>query len=98
MLQGMKSSFPWLSLSGIFRRKWHSLYKALEQGEIDANWVTSYLTQQVPQAGICHFSLDGTGWPARKPKVRGIPPGWLKGRRRSPKERFSEVKKLPNPA
>ena len=63
MLQGMKTSFPWLSLSGIFRRKWHSLYKALQQGEIDANWLTSYLAQQVPQAGICHFSLDGTGWP-----------------------------------
>ena len=62
VLQGMKSSFPWLSLSGVFRRKWHSLYKALEQGEIDANWLTKYLAQQVPQAGICHFSLDGTGW------------------------------------
>ena len=63
MLQGMQTSFPWLSLSGVFRRKWHSLYKALEQGEIDANWLTSYLAQQVPHEGISHFSLDGTGWP-----------------------------------
>jgi hypothetical protein len=63
ILHGMKSSFPWLSLSGVFRRKWHSLYKALEQGEIDTNGLASYLAQQVPQVGICHFSLDGTGWP-----------------------------------
>ena len=68
VLHGMKTSFPWLSLSGIFRRKWHSLYKALEQGEIDMNWLASYLAQQVPQAAICHFSLDGTGWP--RPRAR----------------------------
>lgn len=69
MLQGMKTSFPWLSLSGVFRRKWHSLYKALEQGEIDVNWLTSYLGQQVPQVGICHFSLDGTGWPRSRART-----------------------------
>jgi hypothetical protein len=69
MLQGMKSSFPWLSLSGVFRRKWHSLYKALEEGEIDANWLVGYLAQQVPQAGICHFSLDGTGWPRSRART-----------------------------
>ena len=69
MVQGMKSSFPWLSLSGIFRRKWHSLYKALEQGEINADWLTSYLAQQVPQAGICHYALDGTGWPRSRART-----------------------------
>jgi hypothetical protein len=69
ILQGMKTSFPWLSLSFVFRRKWHSLYKALEQGEIDDNWLTSYLAQQVPQAGICHFSLDGTGWPRSRART-----------------------------
>jgi hypothetical protein len=69
ILHGMKSSFPWLSLSGVFRRKWHSLYKALEQGEIDDNWLTSYLAQQVPHAGVCHFSLDGTGWPRSRART-----------------------------
>jgi hypothetical protein len=29
MLHGMKSSFPWLSMSGVFRRKSHSLSNAL---------------------------------------------------------------------
>lgn len=69
MLQGMNSSFPWLSLSGVFRRKWHSLYKAMEQGEINAIWLTNYLAQQVPQVGICHFSLDGTGWPRSRART-----------------------------
>jgi hypothetical protein len=63
MLHGMSASFPCLSLSGVFRRKWHSLYKALEQGEIEATWLTSYLARQVSPEGVCHFSLDGTGWP-----------------------------------
>lgn len=69
VLDGMKTSFPWLSLSGVFRRKWHSLYKALEQGEIDMNWLASYLAQQVPQAALCHFSLDGTGWPRTRART-----------------------------
>lgn len=69
VLDGMKTSFPWLSLSGVFRRKWHSLYKALEQGEIDMNWLASYLAQQVPQAALCHFSLDGTGWPRSRART-----------------------------
>jgi hypothetical protein len=32
----------------------------------------------------------------RVPKVRGISPGWRKGRRRSPKQRFPVVKKQPS--
>jgi len=62
-IQGTLSSFPMLSLSSIFQRKWHSLYKALEKGEIDVQQLASYLAQQVPQEGLCHYSLDGTGWP-----------------------------------
>lgn len=52
-----------LSLSAVFQRKWPSLYKALEKGEIDADECANYLAQEVPQEGVCHFSLDGTGWP-----------------------------------
>lgn len=69
LVQGMKTSFPRLSLSGVFRRKWHSLYKALEQGEIDAVRLTSYLAQQVPAARVCHFALDGTGWPRSRART-----------------------------
>jgi hypothetical protein len=57
-----------LSLSKVFRRKWHSLYKALERGEIDDEWLTSYLAGQVPQKGFCYFSLDGSAWP--RPRAR----------------------------
>jgi hypothetical protein len=63
LLYGKLTSFPMLSLSGVFQRKWHSLYKALEQGEIDDQRLESYLAGQVLQEGVCHFSLDGTGWP-----------------------------------
>jgi hypothetical protein len=63
LLHGKLTSFPMLSLSSVFQRKWHSLYKALEQGEIDDQQMERYLARQVPQAGISHFSLDGTGWP-----------------------------------
>ena len=57
------TSFPRLSLSENFRRQWHSRYKALEQGQIHADWLSDYLAQQVPQEGIQYFSLDGTAWP-----------------------------------
>ena len=70
LLHGELKSFPVLSLSKVFQRKWHSLYKALEQGEIDDNWLTSYLAQQVSPTGISNFSLDGTGWP--RPRARTL--------------------------
>lgn len=63
LLHGSITSFPMLSVGTVFQRKWSSLYKALEQGEIDADQLENYLAQQALQEGICHFSLDGTGWP-----------------------------------
>ena len=49
--------------------------------------------QRVQQSIRPIFALMGT--PARPPKRRGIPPGWPKGRRRTPKPRFRVVKKTP---
>jgi hypothetical protein len=49
--------------------------------------------QRVQQSISPIFGLIGT--PARPPKPRGIPPGWPKGRRRTPKPRYSVVKKTP---
>jgi len=69
LFQGTISSFPMLSLSAVFQRKWHSLYKGLEEGEIDDLRLASYLAQQVPVEGICHFSLDGTGWPRTRART-----------------------------
>ena len=67
-LTGAVSSFPLLSLSKSFQRQWHSLYKAMERGTIEVEWLSHHLAQQVPQAGIQYFSLDGTAWP--RPRAR----------------------------
>jgi hypothetical protein len=50
------------------------------------------LTPQRVQQGLpLIFAQFGT--PARPPKIRGKPPGWQKGRRRTPKQRYKVVKK-----
>ncbi len=49
--------------------------------------------QRVQQGWPLIFAQFGS--PARKPKVRGKPPGWPKGRRRTPKQRFKVVRKQP---
>jgi hypothetical protein len=49
--------------------------------------------QRVQQSIRPIFALIGT--PARPPKRRGIPPGWPKGKRRTPKPRYPVVKKTP---
>ena len=67
-MTGAISSFPLLSLSKKFQRQWHSLYKAMERGTIEAGWLSHYLAQQVPLTGIQYFSLDGTAWP--RPRAR----------------------------
>ena len=67
-ITGTITSFPLLSLSKSFRRQWHSLYKALERGAIEDEWLSYYLAEQVPQKGIQYFSLDGTAWP--RPRAR----------------------------
>jgi hypothetical protein len=56
-------SFPDLSLSPVFRRKWSSAYAAIEDGQQDREWLESYFTQQIPRRGAQVFALDGTGWP-----------------------------------
>jgi hypothetical protein len=53
------------------------------------NKLTPQRVQQALPLIIAQF-----GSPARKPKMRGKSPGWPKGRRRTPKQRFKVVKKL----
>jgi hypothetical protein len=67
-LTGAPASFPMLSLSNIFQRKWHSLYKGVERGTLDTKWLGQHLTQQVPQEGVQYYSLDGSAWP--RPRAR----------------------------
>jgi hypothetical protein len=55
-------SFPELSLSHAFRRRWHSAYAAIEGGEQDREWLENYFIEQIPAEGPQIFSLDGTSW------------------------------------
>jgi len=52
--------------------------------------------QRVQQSLVTIFEQFGS--PALIPKVRGIPPGWPKGRPRTPKLRFPVVRKQPTTA
>ena len=61
--EGHVSSFAMSSQSSRFQRKWSSLFAAIEDGEIDREWLRNHLVQQVPQKGMCIFPLDGSPWP-----------------------------------
>jgi hypothetical protein len=52
--------------------------------------------QRVQQSIRPIFALIGS--PARPPKVRGKAPGWPQGKQRTPKQRYSVVKKTPEAA
>jgi hypothetical protein len=69
--EGRVSSFAMLSQSEQFQRKWPSLYGAVEDGEIDSQWLRTFLARQVPQQGLCIFPLDGSPWP--RPRSRVLP-------------------------
>jgi len=56
-------SYPELSLMPVFRRKWPSVYAAVEDGGQDREWLESCFVQQLPSSGPVLFSLDGTAWP-----------------------------------
>lgn len=56
-------SFPELSLSPVFRRKWPSIYAAIEEGQQNQEWLEGYFSQQIPSASPQLFSLDSTAWP-----------------------------------
>ena len=62
-------SFPELSLSPVFRRKWPSTYAAIEEGQQDQEWLESYFFQQIPMQSLQVFALDGTGWPHPEAKT-----------------------------
>ena len=63
------NSYPELSLSPAFRRKWHSAYKALERGRQDVAWLEQYLIQQVPTDKLVILPLDATAWPHPQARV-----------------------------
>ena len=69
-MTGSLSSFPLLSLSKVFRRQWHSLYKAVERGTVKDKWFSCHLARQVPQTGIQYYSLDSSAW--ARPRARTL--------------------------
>ena len=63
LMSGPVRSFPELSLSPVFRRRWPSAYAAIEEGRQDLNWLRRHLCAQVPTHGVQVFALDTTAWP-----------------------------------
>lgn len=63
VLKGFITSFPMLSCSTAFTRRWHSVYAAVEKGEQDNAFLRRYLAKQASETGIQFFSLDCTAWP-----------------------------------
>ena len=63
LLQRGITSFAELSLSPVFRRRWPSVYAALEDGKQNIDWLRRQLCVQVPTKERLIFSLDGTAWP-----------------------------------
>lgn len=71
LLKDQIASFPMLSCSTAFRRRWQSAYAAVERGQQDQEWLRSYLAKQVPERGIQFFSLDVTTW--ARPQAHTLP-------------------------
>ena len=69
LLASPVTSFAMLSLDPRLKRQWHSLYKALEKGELNEVWLSTYLARQVPCTGVQFFALDGTAWPRPRPRT-----------------------------
>lgn len=51
-----------ISLSPFFRRKWSSLYKAVEEGKVDTKFLSSLFVGQVAKTGVQVYPLDSTMW------------------------------------
>jgi hypothetical protein len=70
LLSPAVESFPALSQSPAFRRKWSSAYTAIQRGEQDPVWLRRYLSQQVPSERASVFALDPSVWP--RPRTRTL--------------------------
>jgi len=66
---GSVSSFAMLSQHERFRRRWSSLYAAVEDGQIDREALRTLLIGQLPRRGIGLFPLDGSSWPRPRGRV-----------------------------
>ncbi|MCB9418779.1 MAG: hypothetical protein H6667_03170 [Ardenticatenaceae bacterium] len=51
-----------ISMSPLFRRKWGSLYKAVETGQVNEGALATLFVDQVPKTGVQVYPLDSTMW------------------------------------
>lgn len=69
LASGAFSSFAYLSQSERFRRRWPSLYQAVEDGRIDSNELRTLVAAHLPVSGVCVFPLDSSAWPRPRSRV-----------------------------
>jgi len=63
LLSGAVSGFAALSLSPVFRRKWPSVYEAIQDGRPDRAGLLRLYTEQIPTEGRPLLAGDHTAWP-----------------------------------
>jgi len=63
LLSPVVSSFVELSLSPVFRRRWPSVYEALEDGRPNRHGLLSVYVDQMPREGRILLAGDHTAWP-----------------------------------
>ena len=51
-----------ISMSSLFRRKWSSLYKAIEKGGVNEETLATLFIDQVPKTDVQVYPLDSTMW------------------------------------
>ena len=63
LLSPAVSSFVCLSQSPVFRRKWSSVYEAIQDGRPDRAGLLRLYTAQMPTEGRSLLAGDHTAWP-----------------------------------
>jgi hypothetical protein len=62
-------SFAELSCASVFRRRWPSVYAAIEEGEINTTWVEERLYQEIDPTPVIICPVDGSSWPHPQAKT-----------------------------
>ncbi len=70
LLSPSVQSFPELSQSPVFQRRWPSVYTAIERGQIDEEWLRTYLIKNLAPQSTTVWALDTSVWP--RPRTRTL--------------------------
>ena len=71
LLNPATRSFAELSTSAAFRRRWPSVYAAIQEGRQDRAWLEDQFVQLLPAQDQYVLALDRTVWP--HPQARTLP-------------------------